>query len=353
MSRTFRLGGFILLTLLMFGAGIFWIGSRKFLFSSTYQLYADFQTVAGLNDGAEVRVGGIHEGTVRHIYLPNRPDQKVRVQMDLKGPTRKVIKKDSTALIRTEGLVGDRYVEITFGSNDAPDVNNGDTIGTQPPLEIADLIKKTNTILDSAQGAMENVNATAGNLSAVTSKINQGKGSMGALINDRSVYEHVNAAATSLQEDMEALKHNFLTRGFFKKRGYEDTAELARHEIPRLPSGGYQQRFVYPAGKLFESDDSAKIKKGKLLDPAGKYLEGNRFGLAVVAAYSDLKGDTEKERQLTEARAMLARQYMVEHFKLDDTKIRTMGGGKSAEAMDGGELEVLVYSEREAVARGK
>ena len=351
MSRPFRLGLFIVLTVLMFGAGIFWIGSRKFLFSSTYQLYADFPTVAGLNDGAEVRVGGIHEGTVRHIYLPNRPDQKVRVQMDLKGATRQVVKKDSTAAIRTEGLVGDRYVEINFGSNGAPEVNNGDTIASQPPLEIADLIKKTNTILDSAQGAMENVRATAGNLNSVSAKINQGKGSMGALINDRSVYAHVNEAASSLQEDMEALKHNFLTRGFFKKRGYEDTAELTRHEIPRLPSGGIQQRFVYPAGKLFESDDSAKIRKGKLLDTAGKYLESNRFGLAVVSAYSDLKGDTDKERQLTEARAMLARQYLVEHFKLDDTKIKTMGGGKSPEAMDGGELEVLVYPEREAVAR--
>ena len=54
------------------------------------------------------------------MALPNRPDQKVRVEMDLKGATRDVVKKDSTAAIRTEGLVGDSYVEIAFGSNDAP-----------------------------------------------------------------------------------------------------------------------------------------------------------------------------------------------------------------------------------------
>src|SRR5207248_10008445 len=123
--------------------------------------------VAGPNDGAEVRVGGIHEGTVRHIYLPRRPDQKVRVEMNLKGPTKQVIKKDSVVAIRTEGLVGDRYVEITFGSNEAPSVNNGDTVATQPPLEIADLIKKTNAMLDSAKGAMERSDDTAGNLDAV------------------------------------------------------------------------------------------------------------------------------------------------------------------------------------------
>src|SRR5437762_6048480 len=78
MSRAFRLGVFIVATLLIFAAGIFWIGGKQFLFSSTYRLNADFQSVAGLSDGAEVRVGGIHQGTVKRIDLPSRPDQKVR-----------------------------------------------------------------------------------------------------------------------------------------------------------------------------------------------------------------------------------------------------------------------------------
>src|SRR5207244_11316401 len=57
----------------------FWIGNKQFLFHSTYRLNAEFQNVAGLNGGAEVRVGGIHEGTVRQIQLPVRPNEKVRV----------------------------------------------------------------------------------------------------------------------------------------------------------------------------------------------------------------------------------------------------------------------------------
>src|SRR5580700_11790437 len=129
MSRTLRLGIFILATLLVFGAGIFWIGSSELRFTSTYRLNADFQNVAGLEQGAPVRVGGVHEGTVRHIALPSRPDQKVRVEMDMRGGSNGVIKKDSIASIRTEGLVGDQYVEIGFGSPGAPDVHNGDTIG--------------------------------------------------------------------------------------------------------------------------------------------------------------------------------------------------------------------------------
>src|SRR4051812_37797829 len=215
MPKILRLGIFVVATLLIFSAGVFWIGNRDFRFSSTYSLNADFPNAAGVGEGATVRVGGIHQGTVRRIVLPNRPDQKVRVEMDLRRTTRNVIKKDSVAAIRTEGLVGDQYVEITLGSPDAASVNNGDTISAEPPLQISDMIKKTDAILDSAQGAMRSIDQTAGNLQVMSSRLNSGKGTVGALINDRTLYQHVNEAAANLQEDTEALKHNFLLRGFF------------------------------------------------------------------------------------------------------------------------------------------
>src|SRR6478672_6905378 len=102
MSKAFRLGLFILASLTIFSAAIFWIGSKRFLFSSTYVLNAEFKNVAGLIDGSEVRVNGIHEGTVKRKELPQRPDGKVRLVMRLKGASRPLIKKDSIAAIKTE-----------------------------------------------------------------------------------------------------------------------------------------------------------------------------------------------------------------------------------------------------------
>src|SRR5581483_4029727 len=107
MSRALRLGIFFAATLAIFAAGLFWIGSGQLRFTETYRLNADFQNVAGLTPGASVRVGGLHEGVVHRIVLPTRPDQKVRVEMDLRGATHSVIKKDSIATIETEGLIGD------------------------------------------------------------------------------------------------------------------------------------------------------------------------------------------------------------------------------------------------------
>ncbi|HTA31435.1 MAG TPA: MlaD family protein, partial [Candidatus Cybelea sp.] len=70
MSRAARLGAFIIATLAILAAGIFIIGSKQYLFTSTYRLKAQFTTVVGLDPGAEIRVGGVHAGTVRGIELP-------------------------------------------------------------------------------------------------------------------------------------------------------------------------------------------------------------------------------------------------------------------------------------------
>ena len=83
MSQTFRLGLFIVFALTVLVVGVFLIGNRESLFRPTYPLNAQFQNVAGLADGADVRVGGLHQGAVKHIQLPNRPAGKITVRMDL------------------------------------------------------------------------------------------------------------------------------------------------------------------------------------------------------------------------------------------------------------------------------
>jgi len=90
MSKEVRLGIFIVGAMALFVFGVFWIGNRQFRFTATYELNADFQNAAGLTEGAAVRVGGVHEGAVRRIVLPQQSDQKVRVEMDLRDATRRV-----------------------------------------------------------------------------------------------------------------------------------------------------------------------------------------------------------------------------------------------------------------------
>ena len=156
MSRAARLGAFIFATLAILVVGVFIIGSKQYLFSSTYQLKAQFDNVVGLDAGGDVRVGGVHSGTVRNIVLPHKPGERVTVIMDLGRSTHEIIKQDSVASIETEGLLGNQYMAISFGSARSADVQDGDIIASQTPLEMSDLLKKTSGILDSSQQAIQN-----------------------------------------------------------------------------------------------------------------------------------------------------------------------------------------------------
>jgi phospholipid/cholesterol/gamma-HCH transport system substrate-binding protein len=360
MSRAARLGAFIIATLAILAAGIFIIGSKQYLFSSTYQLKTQFDNVAGLDAGGDVRVGGVHSGTVRNIVLPHKPGEKVTVVMDLGKSTHEIIKQDSVASIETEGLLGNQYMAISFGSAGTADVQDGDIIASQAPLEMSDLLKKTSGILDSSQQAIENATRATANLQSISAKIDKGQGTVGALVNDKQLYSNLEqtssamrdtmvqaqAGVTDFQENMEAMKHNFFLRGYFKTRGYEDSAELARNAIERLPQGTPIKEFTYPAKQLFDKHDSAKLKNQKSLNAGGEFLVNNQFGVAVVVVSAGMEGDTQKDLVLTEARAMVVREYLVEHFAFDDSQLKTLGMGKQADAISDagwGTVRILIY----------
>jgi phospholipid/cholesterol/gamma-HCH transport system substrate-binding protein len=360
MSRAARLGAFIILTLAILAAGVFIIGSKQYLFSPTYRLKAQFATVVGLDAGAEVRIAGVHTGTVREIDLPSKPNDKVTVLMDLQRSTHAIVKQDSVASIETEGLLGNEYVAISFGSLQALNVKDDDTIASQPPLVIADLMKKADGILDTSQEALKNITVASANVSAITVKINDGQGTIGALVNDKQLYtqldqttvglrdtvNHAQAGVTAFQEDMEALKQNFLVRGFFKKRGYEDSADLAQNAIPELPQTAPLKTFTFDSKKLFDKEDTAKPRNQKSLRAAGEFLADTEFGVAVVVVSTGGTGDEHKDLVLTQARAMVVRDYLINNFSFDDTQLKTMGRGKGKSATPDaswGTVEIIVY----------
>jgi phospholipid/cholesterol/gamma-HCH transport system substrate-binding protein len=360
MSRAARLGAFIVATLAILAAGIFIIGSKQYLFSPTYRLKAQFSTVVGLDPGAQVRVGGVNTGSVRAIELPRKPTDKITVLMDLQRSTHDIIKQDSVAAIETEGLLGNEYISISFGSAQAPNVQDNDIIASQPPLVIADLMKKASGILDTSQEALNSVTVVANNISAISGKINQGQGTIGALVNDKKIYNqldqttiglrdtvtHAQAGVTDFQENMEAMKQNFLIRGYFKKRGYENSAELVKNEIPELPQAAPLKTFTFDSKQLFEKVDTAKAKNQKSLRAAGQFLADTEFGVAVVVVSTGATGDTQKDLVLAQARAMVVRDYLVGNFSFDDSQLKTLGlgKGKSDEPNSGwGTVQIIVY----------
>jgi phospholipid/cholesterol/gamma-HCH transport system substrate-binding protein len=360
MSRVARLGAFIVVTLAILAAGVFIIGSKNYLFSSTYRLKAHFDNVAGLAAGADVQVGGVHSGTVASIDLPHKPGEQVTVVMELDKSTHEIIKQDSVASIETEGLLGNQFLAISFGSVGQGDVKDGEVIQSEPPLLMADMLKKASGILDSSKQAVQNTTEATAHLNSIGAKIDSGQGTVGELVNDKQLYSNLEQTTTTLhdtmlqaqtgvtdfQENMEALKHNFFLKGYFNKRGYEDSADLVANKIGGLPQGTPVKSFTYTARQLFDSRDSAKLKDQKSLNIAGNFLAQNPFGVAVVVVSTGMEGDTKKDLVLTEARAMVIREYLAENFGFNDDLLRTLGMGKQAGATldeDWGSIQILIY----------
>lgn len=352
MSRAFRLGLFIVASLLILATGVFLIGDRHFLFSPTLRLRTTFKTVSGLDEGAEVRVGGIHAGTVTHIALPSQPDGAMTVEMKLDRHTASVLRADSVASIQTEGLLGSKYVDVAFGSDAAAPLPDNGEIPSTAPLDMSDLMQQAN-------GLLTNVRAGSESLKNIVAKIDRGQGTLGALVNDRSMYTQIDqatssakGAATAFQEDMEALKHNFFLRGFFNDRGYEDEATVNQHAIAKLPADKPIRIFSYPVTQIFDDPAKAKLKSPKQLDEAGRYLESTPFGVAVVVTRGGMTGDSADVLLLTQGRASVIRDYLIDHFKMDDAKIRTLGLGKSKPDSDSnGTVEIAVYGPRASAGR--
>lgn len=169
--------------------------------------------------------------------------------------------------------------------------------------------------------------------------------------NNKQFYEQLNQAtaqaklgATAFQENMEALKHNFFLRGFFNRRGYEDSGRLTENEIRELPKGPVLKKFSYDSKKVFDKTDTAKLRNDKMLGDAGHFLEANPFGAAVVVVSGGMKGDADEVRELTQARAMVIRDYLVKNFRMDDSRVKTMGLGKSRQPSgDTGLVEIIIF----------
>src|SRR5215217_1780394 len=96
--------------------GIFVLVSLAVFLGVIYTLGAEFTDVGGLQAGATVRLAGVQIGRVSAVDLPAQPGGKVRVEMKIAKQFADRIRKDSVASIVTQGLLGDRIIELTVGS---------------------------------------------------------------------------------------------------------------------------------------------------------------------------------------------------------------------------------------------
>jgi phospholipid/cholesterol/gamma-HCH transport system substrate-binding protein len=309
-----KLGLFVLSGMAILVISLYLIGKNQSFWGSNLRVKVRFHNVNGLMEGNNVRYSGIQAGTVKSIIIMD--DTTIEVTMLLNKSLKSHIRKNALANIGTEGLMGNKVINITPNSILAPPVEDNDLLTTQQRTntdEIIQTLSHTNSNLESisedlaitvkrinnSQGiwrvfndttlgsnlhnslahisdATERISEMSVVLNHITNDLNNGKGTAGLLLSDQATagnlkeaMAHINSASKQSQqlieklntlatetehdlhsghgiahdllrdstearklsnslsniekgtaafnEDMEALKHNFFTKGYFKK----------------------------------------------------------------------------------------------------------------------------------------
>jgi phospholipid/cholesterol/gamma-HCH transport system substrate-binding protein len=164
-GRKLRVGVFVLIGLAAFLGMIYALGARARLFEPRFTVSAEFTEVGGLVEGATVRLAGVQIGRVSAVRLPSQPGGKVRVDMTIARQFGDRVRKDSVARIETQGLLGDRIVEISVGTAAAPPVRPNDLVASTDPFDIgrvmsesAQVVKSIGTLADSLRETAQTLN---------------------------------------------------------------------------------------------------------------------------------------------------------------------------------------------------
>ncbi len=324
LKKNILLGFFVLVGMTLFIAGIFLVGSKNEMFSKTFPISAKFTNATGLKPGSNIRYNGVKVGIVKSVNLIN--DTLVQVDMQIEESKRHFILSTAIAAIASDGLMGDKIVNISAGKGAGAEVRNGDLLQANNPLNtdkvlltlsqsnenirvITENLKTLTADINSNNGPVQllykdgamaqNLKRSFGNLDAITNKvlnvssslqnitsqIQHGNGALGEIINDSSLSKNlsytmgklketsdalntasgqlsktighansgkgalnmlltdttfsatvqqsminIKSASKGLDEDMEALKHNFLTKGYFRKQAKKERKALKDKE---------------------------------------------------------------------------------------------------------------------------
>lgn len=179
-----KLGTFVLVAITSLVLGLYYIGSKKNIFHSTINVSANFNNVGGLLSGNNVRFNGINVGTVSKVYAIS--DSLIKVELNVNEESTQFISKNAIVSIGTDGLLGNKLINISPGKKGDQTLKEGDVLESVNPIQMDNTLR-TLTITN------DNLKVITDNLKGVTEKFNSSN-SLWNLLNDSALAENVKTA---------------------------------------------------------------------------------------------------------------------------------------------------------------
>ena len=422
-KRNLIVGTFLIAATALAASGLFLIGERHRAFDRHLNLYAKFANVDGIAKGTKVRVSGMDAGQLTHVDMPDRPSSRFRLQLQVDERLHGLIRTDSLVTIETDGLVGDKFLLIHAGTDNAAPAPKDAVLATNEPFELAEMMNKANGLMTQLGGTVKDVQiradstldaltATLQNANGLITTTRTGHGTVGMLLTDdrasaqvkqalastqtatdklnqasahlndvlvdvqsrdlgaqaqqtmqnaqdatvqlnqlshqvnqkftaalgedqfgvdaatnlRTSLSNVNRSTANLADDSEALKHNFLFRGFFKRRGYYSLDQMSPGQYRQsvVASSSSSHREWLDASNLFERTGDGEVlsSAGKLaLDRLVGQLGDSAIGQPMVIEGYASALPPDQELVVSRRRAVLVRQYLESRFQLQQSDL--------------------------------
>jgi phospholipid/cholesterol/gamma-HCH transport system substrate-binding protein len=232
LSHEIKVGIFTLIGIVLFCLSVILLGGDKYLFSHAYDLKIRMPQVQGLNRGSVVSLSGVPVGNVDHIdFVPG--SMEVEVSVSVQRSVQPKITEGSLATVKTQGALGDKYIYITPGPLDAKPLPEGAILPMDKTPDFLDIIASKGAELGEVVEVIKEVHELFANLNkdgrsgklmsnlvestnelrsflsegretfrvmrtdtltplaSVMKKIDKGDGTLGALVNDRSLHNRL------------------------------------------------------------------------------------------------------------------------------------------------------------------
>ncbi len=196
-----RVGITVLVSAVTLAVLLFLMSGTRGLFSKRIMLQAYFDNASGLREGAPVRLSGVDVGNVIHIrVVPDKDKQLTPVEVIMKVSTKYGfdLRRDSVISLDTAGVLGETYLDIDSSQAVGPVVQDGDTIATQVHPDF-------NQVVRASQSTLQNMDALLKRADRILAFAESGKGSLGKLIYDPTLYNRISATVADLQGMVEEV----------------------------------------------------------------------------------------------------------------------------------------------------
>ena len=325
------MGRWRLLTNLAFAAavlgvaafGLYQVAGRRWQVQPTFHVRAQFSSVVGVEPGHRVRFQGIDAGVVERVVPPGKPGDPVELVLRIDQKLHRLVRRDTTARIAVEGMIGARVVDLMPGLPDAPGVEEGSLIASEPPTDLADLMRQAGDSLRRFDETTREARNGLEHLAAVAADVREGKGSLGKLVRDDSVYENLvelsrkgERAVEALDENLMAIKQTWPVSRYFEGRSYYE-----RDKVLYRP-GSLRESRTLRAEELFEPGRAVLTPVGKTrLDEIARWSQatGRRQSEVVIAAFAEESGDPELAEALTQEQADAVCKYLVDRHGINSS----------------------------------